>query len=226
MPRTARVAPGGMVFHVLNRGVGRMRLFRKAADFAAFERIIEKTRESRPMRICAYCLMSSHWHLVPWPERDGDLAAFLQKLTITQVRNWQENRRRVGYRHLYQGRYKSFPVESDEHFYQVVRYVERNALRANLVTHAEAWRWGRLWRRVHGTAADRRWLSPWPLAEPRGWPQLVNTPQTDSELEAIRRSVLRGQPYGRAAWVERTAQSLGLGPTLRPRGRPRKEPSW
>ena len=103
-------------------------MFLKNADFAAFERHIEKTLESRPMRICAYCLMSNHWHLVLWPERDGDLGAFLQKLTITHVRNWQENRDRVGSGHLYQGRYKSFPVESDEHCYQVLRYVERNAL--------------------------------------------------------------------------------------------------
>ena len=147
MPRTARVAPGGMLFYVLNRGVGRMRLFLKDADFEAFERVIEKTLVTRPMRICAYLLMSNHWHFVLWPERDGDLGAFMQKLTITHVRNWQENRRRVGYGHLYQGRYKSFPVESDEHFYHVVRYVERNALRANLVDRAEEWRWSSLWRR-------------------------------------------------------------------------------
>jgi len=76
--------------------------------------------------------MSNHWHIVLWPERDGDLGAFMQKLAITHVRNWQENRRRVGYGHLYQSRYKSFPVENDEHLYQVVRYVERKALRGKL----------------------------------------------------------------------------------------------
>jgi putative transposase len=130
-----------MVFHVLNRGVGGMRLFLKDADMEAFERTIERTPESCPMRICAYCLMSNHWHLVVWPERDGDLGRFMQKLTITHVRNWQENRQRVGYGHLYQGRTKSFPVETDEHFCQVTRYVERNALRANLVSRAEEWRW-------------------------------------------------------------------------------------
>src|SRR5688572_17650268 len=123
MPRTARLVPGGMPFHVLNRGVGRMRLFLKDADFEAFERVIEKTLVTCPMRVCAYCLLSNHWHFVLWPERDGDLGAFMQKLTITHVRNWQEHRQRVGYGHLYQGRYKSFPIESDEHFYSVVRYV-------------------------------------------------------------------------------------------------------
>ena len=114
-----------------------MRLFLKDGDFEAFERIIEQTLETCPMRILSYCLLSNHWHLVLWPERDGDLGAFMQKLTITHARNWQVYRRRVGYGHLYQGRYKSFPIEDDEHFYQVVRYVERNALRAKLVRRAE-----------------------------------------------------------------------------------------
>jgi putative transposase len=214
-----------MVFHVLNRGVGKMRLFLKDADFEAFERMIERTLETRPMRICSYCLMPNHWHFVLWPERDGDLGAFLQKLTITHVRNWQENRHRVGYGHLYQGRYKSFPVDSDDHFYHVARYVERNALRANAVQRAEDWRWSSLWRRVHGTADERNWLSNWPLPRPRTWPDLVNQPQTDAELNAIRRSVLRGQPYGGEDWVRSTADRLGLQSTLRSRGRPRKAPA-
>jgi len=212
-----------MVFHVLNRGVGRMRLFLKDADFEAFERNIEKTLESRPMRICGYCLMPNHWHFVLWPERDGDLGAFMQKLTIMHVRNWQENRRRVGYGHLYQSRYKSFPVESDEHFYQVVRYVERNALRANLVARAEQWRWSSLWRRVSGSAEQRRLLSEWPQPMPRSWRALVNEPQTEGEVEAIRRSVSRSRPYGMQHWVKATAKQLGLESTLRSRGRPKKE---
>jgi REP element-mobilizing transposase RayT len=79
MPRAARAAPGGMVFHVLNRGVGRMGLFSKEEDYAAFEALLEETRESRPVRICGYCLMPNHWHFVLWPEHDGDLAAFTQQ---------------------------------------------------------------------------------------------------------------------------------------------------
>jgi putative transposase len=212
-----------MVFHVLNRGVGRMRLFLNEADFEAFERIIAKTLQTRPMRIVAYCLMPNHWHLVLWPEHDGDLAAFMQKLTITHARNWQEYRRRVGYGHLYQGRYKSFPVESDEHFYQVVRYVERNALRAGLARRAETWRWGSSWRRLHGAAQPHLVLSDWPLPQPASWLQYVNQPQTESELIAIRRSVKRGQPYGGDRWVRATAERLGLQSSLRERGRPAKQ---
>ena len=217
------MAPGGMVFHVLNRGVGRMRLFLKDADYDAFERVVEKTLQTRPMRILAYCLMPNHWHLILWPECDGDLGAFMQKLTITHARNWQEHRHRVGYGHLYQGRYKSFPVESDRHFYQAVRYVERNALRANLVRRAEDWRWSSLWRRACGTTQQCAMLSNWPLVRSASWAGHINDPQSDAELEALRRSLRRGQPYGSDQWVQATAKSLGLQPTLRPRGRPRKE---
>lgn len=130
MPRVARQAPGGTVFHVLNRGVGRLRLFENDDDFAAFERVLEQTLEVRPMRVCAYCVMPTHWHLVLWPRDDGDLARFMQWLTITHVRRWVEHRHEVGMGHVYQGRYKSFPVQGDGHFLAVARYVERNALRA------------------------------------------------------------------------------------------------
>jgi putative transposase len=100
-----------MVFHVLNRGVGRMQLFDKAGDFQAFERVLKETCDDSPMGICAYALMPNHWHLLLWPDRDGDLATFLQRLTITYVRRWQEHRHDVGLGHVYQGRYKSFPDE-------------------------------------------------------------------------------------------------------------------
>ena len=221
MPRTARLTPGGTIFHVLNRGVGNTKLFLKDPDFEVFERTIAQTLLTRPMRILAYCLMPNHWHMVLWPKHDGDLAAFMQKLTITHARNWQESRRRVGSGHLYQGRYKSFPIEGDEHFHQVARYVERNALRANLVRKAQEWHWNSLWRRLHGTPDQQALLASWPLPEPAGWVRQVNAAQTEAELEAIRRSVVRGQPYGSDRWIQRTVKRLGLESTLRKRGRPR-----
>jgi putative transposase len=122
MPRIARVAPGGLVYHVLNRGVGRQSLFRHDEDYAAWERVLEETLDKAPMRICAFCWMPNHWHLVLWPQRDGQLSAFMQRATNMHTQRWQRAKRRVGFGHLYQGRFKSFPVEGDEHFYQVARY--------------------------------------------------------------------------------------------------------
>ena len=177
MPRTNRILPGGMLFHVLNRGVGRQ-LFRKAADYLAFEQLLEETVEKSPMRICSYCLMPNHWHLVLWPEHDGDLATFMQRLTVTHVTRWQKDRKCVGEGHVYQGRFKSFPVESSDSFYQVARYVERNALRANLVDCAEDWQWSSLWRRERGTSDQKRWLGRWPRPLPRRWLEYAPSTQT------------------------------------------------
>jgi putative transposase len=199
-----------------------MQLFHSDADYLAFERILEETLAVQPMRVCAYCLMPNHWHLVLWPKADGDLAAFMQRLTVTHVTRWQRHKKQVGYGHVYQGRFKSFPVASDEYFHQVVRYVERNALRANLVKRAEEWRWSSLWRRRSGNAEQQKCLATWPLAEPSQWLKIVNRPETDAELIALRRSVNRGQPYGTASWIERCVGRLGLESTIRPRGRPRQ----
>jgi len=201
-----------------------MRLFSKPGDYDAFEAVVAETLEKRPLRICGFCLMPTHWHFVVWPEKDGQLAAFMQRLTITHARRWQEHRERVGFGHVYQSRYKSFPVESDDYFYQVMRYVERNPLRANLVERAEDWRWSSLWRYLHGTPQPKSLLSDWPLARPRNWLKHVNEPQTDAELAAIRRALQRGRPLGSEQWIRATAEQLGLESSLRAPHRPRKTP--
>ena len=126
------------------------------------------------MRILAYYLMANHWHFVLWPETDADLSAFMQRLTNTHSQRWQHAKRKVGYGRVYQGRFKSFPVETDEHFYRLARYVERNALRAGLARRAEEWRYGSLWRRVNN--ARHPILADWPLAEPQEWVQHVSAP--------------------------------------------------
>jgi putative transposase len=212
-----------MVFHVLNRGVGRRWLFGKEDDFLAFERVMEETLRTRPMRLIAYCLLSNHWHFVLWPENDGDLPAFMQQLTNTHVKRWKQHRHETGYGHLYQGRYKCFPVQTEDYFYHVVRYVVRNALRANLVEKAELWRWSSLGReRSKIEEAAFPILSDWPLPRPVDWLEIVNQPQSEAELAAVHRCVNRGCPYGDANWVAQTARNLGLESTLRPCGRPRK----
>jgi len=223
MPRTARIAPGGIVFHVLNRANARARIFAGDADYAAFERVMVETLAKKPMRILGYLIMPNHWHLVLWPEHDGDLAQFMHRLTVSHVRRWHLHRKTVGCGHLYQGTYKSFPVESDEHLLTVLGYVERNALRAGLVERAEDWRWSSLWRWRHPDVTDDvPPLTKWPVERPRQWLFQVNRRQADGELETVRTSLQRGRPFGSTIWQQMTAKQLGLESTLRPRGRPRK----
>ncbi len=128
----------------------------------------------------------------------------------------------VGYGHVYQGRFKSFPVETDEYFYRVIRYTERNALRGNLVSKAEEWPWCSLWILQIGSREHHAMLSDWPLPRPRKWLQYIGEPETEAELEAIRRSCRRGTPYGNTDWTKKTAKQLGLEATMRSPGRPKK----
>jgi putative transposase len=226
MPRAARVAPGGRVFHVLNRGNDRRDIFDDPADYEAFLRVMKETQERVPMRVLAYCLLPNHWHFLLWPVNDGDLGAFMQRLTTTHVRRWHLHRHSVGRGHLYQGTYKSFPVQDDDHFYTMARYVERNGLRARLAKSAVKWPWSSLTQRVGKQGVDDvPALSAWPVARPRNWSAWVNEPQTKAELEAVRLSLSRGQPFGDERWQRRTAERLGLEFTLNPRGRPRKKAS-
>src|SRR3569623_757048 len=135
MPRRARSILGGYAYHVLNRANGRLRLFRKDADFAAFEEVLRQAQERLPLRILGYVVMSNHWHFVVWPKRDEGplISEFFRWLTVTHTQRWHAHHGTSGMGHLYQGRFKSFPIAADEHLLTVLRYVERNALRAKLV---------------------------------------------------------------------------------------------
>jgi putative transposase len=226
MPRAARKAPGGQVYHVLNRSVGKLHLFHDDGDFEAFQRVLVEAHQRHPIRILAYCVLSNHWHFVVWPEADGQVTDFFRWLAHTHAMRWRVAHRTVGYGHLYQGRFKSFPVQSDEHLLTVLRYVERNALGAGLVARAEDWRWGSLWARRRGDKALKAVLSPWPVERPRGWTDRVNAPLSARELARLRASIERGRPFGDDQWIKRTVGELGLEHTVRPEGRPPKqEPS-
>ncbi len=142
--------------------------------------------------------------------------------TETGTQLGRVSHRTVGYGHLYQGRFKSFPVQSDDHVLSLVRYVERNPVSAGLVERAQLWRWGSLWSRVHSEGAIQALLSPWPVERPANWTARVNAPLTAKELKRVRLSLERGRPYGGDEWVSRTVKELGLEHTVCPEGRPRK----
>jgi putative transposase len=220
MPRQSRVTPGGLVYHVLNRTVARLPLFRKESDYEAFEQIMIEAHQRHPLRILAWCLMRNHWHFVVWPREEGEVTAYFRWLAHTHAMRWHVAHNTVGCGHLYQGRFKSFPVQQDEHFFRVCRYAERNALTGHVVKRAEDWRWGSLWARRQGSEDLKALLSQWPMERPRNWIALVNQPMTAKEAEGVQICIARSRPYGDEHWQEVQAKRLGLTHTLRSEGRP------
>lgn len=209
-----------MCYHVLNRGNARAEVFHKEDDYAAFLKLLSQACERVPMRLLAYCLLPNHFHLVVWTLEDGDLGRWMQWLLTSHVRRYHRHYQSSG--HVWQGRFKAFPVQEDEHLLAVLRYVERNPVRATAIPVRKAERWP--WSSVGSPPRDveRPTLDPGPVPRSRNWLRFVNEPQTDAELAAMRESVERGSPFGSDAWKQQTATQLGLEFTLRPRGRPRK----
>src|SRR5262245_54430577 len=148
MPRSTRPTPGGYCYHVLNRGNGRRTVFRNDGDYEAFVELLVEAQERVSVRLLAWCLMPNHFHLVVWPRRDGDLSRYMMSLLTAQVGRYGLRDRSSG--EVWQGRFKSFPIQEDDHLSAVLRYVERNALRANLAARAEDGRWSSAAKRRAG----------------------------------------------------------------------------
>ncbi|MBV8780085.1 MAG: transposase [Phycisphaerae bacterium] len=208
-----------MVYHVLNRANGRLTLFKKDEDFLAFERALLETHQHFPLPVLAWCVMQNHWHFVVQPKEDGDLGRFFGRLALLHATRWQVAQGTVGMGHVYQGRFKNFMIQQDEHLLWVLRYVERNPLRANAVKRSQDWRWGSLHIRQRGPADLRSLLSDWPIDRPRNWIDEVNRPQSETEELAITNAERRMCPLGDEQWVKQKAKQHGLQSTLRPRGR-------
>lgn len=222
MPRRPRSAQGGIAFHALNRGNCRMPIFEKDQDYLAFLKLLEEGRQRVGMRILSYCLMPNHWHLVLWPRAAGDMSNFFRWVCTTHVRRWRMHRKSNGEGHLYQGRFKSFPIQQDEHLLKTMRYVEANPLRAHLAERAELWPFSSLWAGDR-PAESRVQLEPGPVTHPENWKRWVNQSIPADELERLHASIQRGRPYGTDRWTRAAAARLGMESSLRGPGRPSKK---
>jgi len=197
-----------------------MRLFDSRKDFEAFQKCLVDTLKLSPMRLLGYCVMGNHWHLLLWPKADGELGRFMLRLTITHVRRWLEFRGEVGSGHVYQGRYKSFPIQDDGHLTTVCRYIERNPVRAELAKTCVDWPWSSAGQ-ARLPAELQIDLCELPVVRRKDWTHWVDQPQTAMEEEAVLRSIRESRPFASPAWVRRHENRLGWREAGKP-GRPRK----
>ncbi len=217
MPRTARAMVGGLCYHVINRGNARATVFHEPRDYDAFLIFMRLACERVPMRTLAYCLMPNHFHLVLWSLCDGDISRWMHWLLTSHTKRHHRVKKSSG--RIWQGRFKAFAIQQDRHLLTVLRYVERNPLRANLVQSAADWPWSSMSRESIGSSGMQ--VSQSPVAKPQNWQEFVDQPQNQQELDALRRCGLKNTPFGSAAWTQTTAEQLGLKSSLRPPGRPK-----
>jgi putative transposase len=213
MPRLPRVDVGGLIYHIINRSTARVQIFYIEEDYDLFELVLEEAQEKFKMRILGYCIMPNHWHLILYPETDGEISKFMKWLSGTHTQRWHAFHRTVGSGHLYQGRYKSFIVEGNKYLTDLIRYVESNPLRANLVSKAEDWKWSSLNRRLN----KAKFISALPIDLPVNYLKSVNEVRVSNLL--IENSITRGKPLGEEGWVQNMIERFKLQASIRPRGR-------
>ncbi len=223
MARSLRIDTGGEIYHCINRAVGRQTIFKEDKDYRLFENTLQEVVDVTGMRILAYSIMPNHFHLVLYPESDGDLSEFMKRLTGAHTQRYRVATRTVGEGPLYQGRYKSFIIQDDSHLFTVLRYVERNPLTAGLVKEPLSWKYGSVYRRYNGTEKEKQLLSPWICDEPNNYLQALSQSLTVKEIEKIKRSETKGVPFGDSEYVLSIVEKYGVSSILREKGRPRKE---
>ncbi len=222
MGRPKRADVAGEIYHMLNRANSRHTIFHKKEDYDAFENLMAEAVSNFDIRIFSYCIMPNHWHFVVSPNVDGEMGRFGQWVTLTHTQRYHAHYDTVGMGHLYQGRYKSFPVQSDEHFLTLSRYVERNAFTANLCSSPDQWKWDSLFHWKRQTSVYQSMLSDWPIPRRSNWIEWVRMEFSQREQAQIDWSMRRGVPFGSENWVESMVRKFELESTMRPRGRPRK----
>jgi len=221
MGRAPRVDVRNEVYHIVNRANSRKTIFNTPDEYRHFEMILKIAVEKFNMRLLAYVLMPNHWHLLVYSHGDGDVSLFMQWLTLTHTQQYHVWKQTTGHGHIYQGRYKSFLVEKDSYLLAVLKYIERNPVRAKLVRTVEAWRWGSGYRRIRGSKKEQALLAELPTDLPRNYRVWVNQADKEDNLNEIRTSVIKGKPLGTMGWVERMVERFDLTATMRGRGRPK-----
>jgi putative transposase len=139
MPRIPRGQQAGFVYHVINRGNGRATIFHKAQYYQAFLSILALAKARHPVKIFTFSLMPNHFYFVIEASHHQSLSRFMQWLLTSHVRRYHKHYGSSG--HVWQGRFKSFPVQRDEHLLMVVRYVLQNPVRSGLVSSVNDWPW-------------------------------------------------------------------------------------
>lgn len=218
MPRIARGLGDCCIYHVLNRGNGQSEVFHGSSDYETFLEIVKEAKDRYAVNVLAYCLMPNHFHMAVKPEKGEHLSKWMQWIMTSHVRKYHRYYGSNG--HVWQGRYKSFLIQRDNHLLTVLRYIEGNPVRAGIVDSAKDWRWSS--HRENLGIARMILVNELPLKLPNEWDTCVDNPLTENEVERLRKCVNRQAPYGESVWQRGVCAALGLESTMRQRGRPRK----
>lgn len=218
MPRIARVVVPDYPHHITQRGTNKSAIFLDDEDRRCFLQYLNSRAEKTEVNIWAYCLMDNHFHLLLEPKKDQSLGKCLHGTTFLYAQHYNKKYARSG--RLWQNRYFSCPVDKEEYLWAVVRYMERNPVRAKIVTKAEDWKWSSAEAHISGRKDGHLGLLDWLNADERA--EYRRFLDDEGEDDEIRKATSTGRPLGDASFVEKLQELSGRELKYQRRGRPRK----
>jgi len=190
MPRSRRSIVDGRIYHICNRATENRLLFQTRSDYLCWIQTLQEALEKYPFKIYAFCLMPNHWHLLAGAEDSNVFIRGMQWLGATHAIRWRIHHDSIGKGAVYQSRYRSHWVNPNQIFWIVVRYIERNPVRANLVVSCKKWEWSSAGQKNgHSVPLE----SP-PCPRPTNWELFLSAGGSQLEEKMIREALIRGMP--------------------------------
>jgi len=221
MARIGRVVIPGVAHHVTQRGNNAQDVFFVDDDRRAYLDILERQCDKYGLEVLGYCLMTNHLHVVAKPLREESLTKAIGRTHFFYTQYVNRLHRRTG--HLWHNRFYSCALD-EAHFWQALRYVERNPVRAKIVGRAWEYPWSSAG--VHtGDSEGTRLIDmeTWRyMSEGRDWKETLSQPEEKDELSGLRMSTRTGRPLGSDRFLSKVEVMLGRRVRALPVGRPRK----
>lgn len=211
MPRLARGLAGGEIYHIINRGNKKAKVFHNDADYEKFIDLVQEAKKITNVKIYSFVLMPNHFHFIVEPLGAEDLSKYMQWLLTSYVRYYNKTYQTTG--HLWQGRYKSFIVQRDNYFLNLLMYIEQNPRRARL----------KQWKYVASNSKFNEFIDTLPVELPSNWQELKEETLNKKDKDKIANAIQRQSPYGKDTWVQEIAKKYDILSTINPRGRPKKK---
>ena len=220
MPRIARVCARGYPHHITQRGNNREKAFFDDEDRRFYLDVLTRYRDKYKMKILAYCLMGNHVHVLAVPERQTSLARGIGGTNLLYTQYVNRKYTRSG--RLWQNRFFSSLVEKEPYLWAVMRYIERNPVRAKLVKRAEDYAWSSAGAHVSGkqdeVLSDEGQFNE---KEIKAYREFIR--KDDREIDtAIRRATSTGRPLGSEGFIKKLQKALRRDLLPKKGGRPNK----
>src|SRR3972149_3872162 len=226
MPRSARIAPGDYVYHILTRGNNRQDVFQEEEDFKKYMELLLRYKKKYKFKLYHYVLMTNHVHLVLEPtERGGGLAEIMKGINLSYAQHYKRKYKHIG--HFWQDRYKSIIISKDDYLLACGSYVELNPVRAGIVKDPRDYKWSSYNAYAYGkgdSLVDEHLiykdLSKDETQRRKKYREFVKGMLKDKN--AMMGEMERRTIYGSESFIKKLRNEYKIAGMLRPKGRPKK----